>query len=58
MRMGITFAVYGDQQGTEKIWPFDIVPRIVSAIEWSHTTRRFVAGIALATRFDSLAARV
>jgi uncharacterized circularly permuted ATP-grasp superfamily protein len=36
MRMGITFAVYGDQQGTEKIWPFDIVPRIVSAIEWSH----------------------
>jgi uncharacterized circularly permuted ATP-grasp superfamily protein len=36
MRMGVTFAVYGDKQGTEKIWPFDIVPRIVSAIEWSH----------------------
>ncbi|MBI1309850.1 circularly permuted type 2 ATP-grasp protein [bacterium] len=36
MQMGITFAVYGDQQGAEKIFPFDIVPRIVSAIEWSH----------------------
>ena len=36
MRMGITFAVYGDQQGTEKIFPFDIVPRIISAIEWAH----------------------
>jgi len=36
MRMGITFAVYGDQQGSEKIFPFDIVPRIVSAFEWAH----------------------
>ena len=36
MRMGITFAVYGDQQGNEKIFPFDIVPRIVSAVEWAH----------------------
>ncbi|MEZ4361935.1 MAG: circularly permuted type 2 ATP-grasp protein [Kofleriaceae bacterium] len=29
--LGITFAVYGDGAGTEKIFPFDIVPRIVSA---------------------------
>src|SRR5689334_6075112 len=34
LRMGITFAVYGSEQGTEKIWPFDIVPRIVPAAEW------------------------
>jgi len=34
LRMGITFAVYGGDQGTEKIWPFDIVPRIVAAAEW------------------------
>lgn len=33
-RMGITFAVYGDQHGVEKIFPFDIVPRIVAAKEW------------------------
>ncbi|MFK7736311.1 MAG: circularly permuted type 2 ATP-grasp protein [Pirellulaceae bacterium] len=35
-RMGITFAVYGDASGTEKIFPFDIVPRIVEAFEWNH----------------------
>ncbi len=35
-RMGITFAVYGDDSGTEKIFPFDIVPRIVEAFEWNH----------------------
>lgn len=34
LRMGITFTVYGDQQGTEKIFPFDIVPRVVEAVEW------------------------
>jgi uncharacterized circularly permuted ATP-grasp superfamily protein len=34
LNMGITFAVYGHAAGTEKIWPFDIIPRIVSAREW------------------------
>ena len=33
-RMGITFNVYGDEAGTEKIFPFDIIPRIVPADEW------------------------
>src|SRR5262247_2621612 len=33
-RMGITFNVYGDAAGTEKIFPFDIIPRIVPAEEW------------------------
>lgn len=36
LRMGITFTVYGDESGTEKIFPFDIVPRIVEAVEWQH----------------------
>jgi len=36
LRMGITFTVYGDDQGTEKIFPFDILPRIVEAVEWGH----------------------
>ncbi len=35
MQMGITFNVYGEQAGVEKIFPFDIVPRIVSAAEWT-----------------------
>jgi|TARA_R100000501_G_scaffold17919_1_gene34866 uncharacterized circularly permuted ATP-grasp superfamily protein len=34
-RMGITFAVYGSNQGDEKIIPFDVLPRIVSASEFS-----------------------
>ncbi|MYN08569.1 circularly permuted type 2 ATP-grasp protein [Pseudoduganella aquatica] len=34
-RVGITFAVYGDDAGTERLIPFDIVPRIIPAAEWS-----------------------
>lgn len=34
MRMGITFNVYNDGQGVEKAFPFDLIPRIVSAEEW------------------------
>lgn len=33
---GVTFTVYSDKAGTEKIFPFDLVPRIISATEWSH----------------------
>ena len=33
--MGITFSVYGHQDGAEKIWPLDIIPRIVEAREWN-----------------------
>ena len=33
-RTGITFAVYGDGQASERLIPFDIVPRIISASEW------------------------
>jgi uncharacterized circularly permuted ATP-grasp superfamily protein len=32
--MGITFNVYGEAAGTERIFPFDLIPRIVSAPEW------------------------
>ncbi len=33
---GITFAVYSDKKATEKIFPFDLFPRIISAPEWNH----------------------
>lgn len=33
-QQGITFSVYGDKKGTEKIMPFDIIPRIVPGDEW------------------------
>jgi uncharacterized circularly permuted ATP-grasp superfamily protein len=34
LKMGITFNVYGRDEGTEKIMPFDIIPRIVPGNEW------------------------
>src|ERR1041385_6571719 len=33
---GITFTVYGDEQGLEKPFPVDLVPRIVPATDWNH----------------------
>jgi uncharacterized circularly permuted ATP-grasp superfamily protein len=33
---GVTFTVYSDNAGTEKIFPFDLLPRIVPAHEWKH----------------------
>ena len=33
-RVGITFAVYGEDAGNERLIPFDIVPRIIPAEEW------------------------
>jgi len=32
--MGVTFTVYGEKAGTERIFPFDIIPRIVEAEDW------------------------
>src|SRR5690349_6883158 len=32
--MGVTFLVYGHEAGTEKIWPFDLLPRVISAGDW------------------------
>jgi len=40
-RTGITFAVYGDAEAAERLIPFDLIPRILSASEW----RRLSAGI-------------
>jgi len=34
LNMGITFNVYGHEAGTEKIWPFDLIPRIIDFAEW------------------------
>lgn len=35
MKLGATFNVYGDNRGTERIFPFDVIPRIVSSSEWN-----------------------
>ncbi len=33
-RLGVTFTVYGNDAGTEKIFPFDVIPRMIHAQEW------------------------
>src|SRR5689334_13964068 len=35
INQGITFSVYSDRRGVEKIFPFDLIPRPVSAQEWA-----------------------
>jgi uncharacterized circularly permuted ATP-grasp superfamily protein len=35
LRQGITFTVYGDTEGTERIFPFDLIPRIIPHAEWT-----------------------
>ena len=39
MHMGITFNVYGDERGEERIFPFDLLPRMVTANEWDWIER-------------------
>jgi len=39
LTQGITFTVYGDAEGTERIFPFDLLPRIVTAREWDTLER-------------------
>jgi uncharacterized circularly permuted ATP-grasp superfamily protein len=34
LMQGITFTVYGDEQGTERIFPYDLLPRVVTQAEW------------------------
>ncbi len=45
LNMGITFTVYGNKQGTEKIFPFDIIPRVVPNAEWQVIERGLIQRI-------------
>lgn len=39
LNQGVTFSVYSDNRGTEKVFPFDLVPRIVAAPDWAKLER-------------------
>ncbi len=39
MNQGITFTVYSDNAGIERIFPFDIIPRIITSAEWDEIER-------------------
>ncbi|MES2776267.1 MAG: circularly permuted type 2 ATP-grasp protein [Bacteroidota bacterium] len=36
LSQGITFTVYSNDEGIERIFPFDVLPRIITALEWEH----------------------
>ena len=38
-QMGITFTVYTDEGNIDRAWPFDLIPRIISARQWDKTAR-------------------
>ncbi|MBZ0185086.1 MAG: hypothetical protein K8F91_02465, partial [Candidatus Obscuribacterales bacterium] len=42
---GITFSVYSDNRGVEKIFPFDLIPRAVSMTEWQKVERGLIQRI-------------
>ncbi len=45
LTQGVTFTVYNDDQGTERIFPFDLIPRIIPAREWDLVERGLVQRI-------------
>ena len=45
LRTGITFVVYGDKEGQEKIMPFDLLPRIVTSQDWNRLERGLIQRI-------------
>jgi len=51
LRQGITFNVYGDAMGAEKIFPFDLIPRIIPSREWEHLERGLQQRIAALNLF-------
>jgi uncharacterized circularly permuted ATP-grasp superfamily protein len=50
-RVGITFAVYGEKQGGERMIPFDIVPRVIPKAEWDALERGLKQRVAALNRF-------
>ena len=50
-RVGITFAVYGEASGTERLIPFDIVPHIIPGADWERLARGLRQRIAALNRF-------
>jgi uncharacterized circularly permuted ATP-grasp superfamily protein len=54
-RVGITFAVYGakdeDGAGTERLIPFDLIPRVIPSAEWKRLEQGLVQRVAALNRF-------
>src|SRR5881628_362644 len=50
-RVGITFAIYGDEEGAERLIPFDTIPRVIPQAEWSELARGLRQRVQALNRF-------
>jgi len=50
-RVGITFAVYGDEAGAERLIPFDTIPRVIPRAEWNKLAAGLVQRVSALNRF-------
>jgi uncharacterized circularly permuted ATP-grasp superfamily protein len=51
LRQGVTFNVYGDAKGAERVFPFDLMPRIIPASEWAHLEKGLIQRITALNMF-------
>src|ERR1700727_1507482 len=51
LTQGITFTVYGRDEGTERIFPYDLLPRLISAEEWNRIERGLTQRITALNHF-------
>ncbi|HLY42753.1 MAG TPA: circularly permuted type 2 ATP-grasp protein [Terracidiphilus sp.] len=51
LTQGITFTVYGREEGTERIFPYDLLPRLVTPTEWDHIERGLTQRITALNHF-------
>ena len=49
--LGITFTVYSDRDAIDRILPFDLIPRILTAAEWAHIERGVVQRVTAINQF-------
>ena len=50
-RIGITFTVYGDEGGTERLIPSDVIPRIITAEDWSYLEKGLAQRVMAINKF-------
>src|SRR5271165_260898 len=51
LTQGITFTVYGREEGTERIFPYDLLPRVITGSEWEHIEKGLTQRIAALNLF-------
>ena len=51
LTMGITFTVYSDGKGIDRAWPFDVIPRVFAADEWTHIEAGLVQRLSALNQF-------